>query len=418
MSKYLDEHQREELTKAFLTVKDKERMLLTKAKKFATENHHAGKPPQHQIETYLGSCRSLLAQMNGDVHIEWAKWKGVAVNPKKLSRSFDFVVDMMNRIGYEGSQKHKQELANVLNNRGGKNFLKRLEEFITEREGLEASANRDLELETLRLRENEIVNMLSPISNFSIVKGEEMFHAWDNVLWLKIAFCFDVKEQLKDATGVSKTALKNIYDKTKNAETWLLQLQRHLEINSYADRLLSHWYMNDCFDELKEEHLRLCLGLAYAQTEGISSQRGVIGDYSNQDDETKFIAHTHNSMMIDKKEIVFRDKYLEDQILYSPKNKYVKRIVAMGERGEADIKQCVKKLEKIFGGRKLSYRWDMFFENSISIDQEFIDAHKEVNRAEDLANWEYDWDNLYTNLNLQTDIVKEWRAKQYRAKKK
>ena len=78
------------------------------------------------------------------------------------------------------------------------------------------------------------------------------------------------------------------------------------------------------------------------------------------------------------------------------------------------IKQAEKKLK----GRKISYRWDMFFTNSISIDQEFIDEHKEVMRTEDWDDWMQNWDNLYANLNIQTDLVKEWRASQYRKPKK
>jgi hypothetical protein len=410
MSKHLDEHQREELTKAFLKAKDKEKMFLTKAKKFASENCKTNaKPFQHDIDTILGSIRNLIASSNGEVHIEWAKWKGVSPNPKKINRSYDFVVDMMTAVDYKGSKKQKELLAQTLNNRGGKEFLRLLHEKIIEQASLEASANRELELETLRLREKEIANMLSPITNFSIVKGEEMFNAWRKVLMLKIAFGLGIEQQLEDATGVSRSALKNIHEKTKDSEIHLLQLDRHLQVNCYADRLLSNWYMNDCFDELKEEHLRLCLGLAYAQTERY-------GDYL--EDETKFIMHTHNSMMIDKKEIVFRDKYLDDQILYSPKNKYVKRIVAIGEKGEADLKKTIKKLEKTFNGRKLSYRWDMFFTNSITIEQDFIDNHKMTMLTEDIEDWRKNWDNLYTNLNIQTDMVKGWRAKQYRAKKK
>ena len=409
MSKYLDEHQREELTKAFLKAKDKESLLLTKAKKFAKENHHEGKPPPHQIDTYLGSIRCLLAGMNGEVHLEWAKWKGVSPNPKKLGRSYDFVVDMMDAVDYKASKKQKELLAQTLNNRGGKDFLRILHEKITEQASLEASANRELELETLRLRENEIVDMLSPISNFSVVKGEEMFHAWRNVLWLKIDFTNTIRTQLEDAKGITRTALKNIYDKIEDLDIFLLQIQRHLEINSYADRLLQSYYMNDCFDELKEEHLRLCLGLAYAQTEGF-------GDFVNS--PTDLIVHTHNSIMHKNKEIVFRDKYLDDQILYSPKNSLVKKIVSIGEKGEADFKKMIKQAEKKMKGRKISYRWDMFFTNSISIDQEFIENHKEVNREEDWDNWEQNWDNLYANLNIQTDLVKEWRASQYRKPKK
>ena len=251
--------------------------------------------------------------------------------------------------------------------------------------------------------------MLSPISNFSVVKGEEMFHAWRNVLWLKIDFTNTIRTQLEDAKGITRTALKNIYDKIEDLDIFLLQIQRHLEINSYADRLLQSYYMNDCFDELKEEHLRLCLGLAYAQTEGF-------GDFVNS--PTDLIVHTHNSIMHKNKEIVFRDKYLDDQILYSPKNSLVKKIVSIGEKGEADFKKMIKQAEKKMKGRKISYRWDMFFTNSISIDQEFIENHKEVNREEDWDNWEQNWDNLYANLNIQTDLVKEWRASQYRKPKK
>jgi len=70
MSKHLDEHQRDELVSSFLKSKDKERMLLTKAKKFAKANHHEGKPPPHVIDVYLGSCRNLIASSNGEVHLE------------------------------------------------------------------------------------------------------------------------------------------------------------------------------------------------------------------------------------------------------------------------------------------------------------------------------------------------------------
>ena len=196
MSKHLDEHQREELTKAFLKAKDKEKMFLTKAKKFASENCKTNaKPFQHDIDTILGSIRNLIASSNGEVHIEWAKWKGVSPNPKKINRSYDFVVDMMTAVDYKGSKKQKELLAQTLNNRGGKEFLRLLHEKIIEQASLEASANRELELETLRLREKEIANMLSPITNFSIVKGEEMFNAWRKVLMLKIAFGLGIEQQ-------------------------------------------------------------------------------------------------------------------------------------------------------------------------------------------------------------------------------
>jgi hypothetical protein len=408
MSKYLDEHQREELLQAFLKAKDKEKCLLTKAKKFATENHHERKPPTHQIDTYLGSCRNLIASSNGAVHLEWARWKGVAPNPKKLGHSYDFVIDLMESVEYKASKKQKESLAKELNNRGGKEFLRKLHEKITSQSALEGQANRNLELETLHLRENEIENMLSPISNFSIQKGEENYEAWENVLWMKIAYIRHISEQLEktETKGVIRTALNDIDKRIGMLAEPLLRLVRHIQINSYAERLLAHWYLNETFNsELKEEHLRLCIGLAYAQVDGFN------------EDGQQYVMHTHNSIFIRDKEIVFRDKYLDNQSLYKPSHPYIKKILAVGEEGDKEFKKLIKQLEKKIEGRKLTYLWNAFFTNSITIDEDFIKGQKQEFLEEDIEAWQNDWLNLYANLNVQSNLAKTWRASEYRKQK-
>ena len=407
MSKYLDEHQREELISAFLKAKDKERMFLTKAKKFAKANHHEGKPPPHALITYEGSCKNLIASSNGDVHLAWAKWKGVTPNPKKLGRSYDFVMEMMDSVDYKASKKQKESLAKELNNRGGKDFLKKLHEKITSQATLEGQANRNLELETLRLRENEIAEMLSPISNFSVQKGEDNYMAWENVLWMKISYIVEVKEKLHDSktTGLTKSALKDINNKIGKLDTTLMALMEHLQINSYADRLLQHWYFNETIQgELKEEHLRLCLGLAYAGFDGIN-------------DREQYVMHTHNSIFIRDKEIVFRDKYLDNQILYKASNPHIKKILEIADRGDAELKKLIKKIAKQTDGRRLTYSWNQFFVNSISIDEDWIKKTKAEFLKDDFEGWQNDWTNLYANLNVQSDIAKTWRANEYRKNK-
>ena len=415
MSKYLDEHQRDELVNAFIKAKNKESLLLRKAKKFATENHSHGKPTESYIDTYLGACRNLVASQNGECHLAWAKWRGVAPNPNKLGRSFDFIVELMDEVDYVGSKQHKLQLAEVLNNRGGKNFLKAVYDKISKGTSLEIQADREKELEILRTRENEVANMLSPITNFSVLKGYDSFHSWKRVLWLKIAYINHIERQIDEATGTVKTALKDIYNRIDIIKD-LNRLRQHIERNSYADRLVSHYYMNENFTKLEDEHLRLCIGLAYSD----------IWDY-RKEAKLETCVFTHNSIYFGDEEVVFRkeDAYVEDyHKVYSHKQKNIKKLLRMAEIADIDFEKTVKQIEKKIEGRKISYLWNTFFTNSITIDEDFIKAHSETMRNEDMETFEEDkqgykaFENLYASLNFQSDIVKAITHKTYRERKK
>jgi len=419
MSKYFDEHQRDIFVKAFNRAKDKDKCVLTHAKKFAKENHAQGKPPQHQIDTYFGALANL-ANRSAETHEEWAKWRGVAPNPKYLGRSFDFVVELMEKVDYVGSEKHKRELAEILTNRGGKNFLKSLYDKVALSTKLDIEAETQAQLEILRIREQEVANMMSPITNFSVLKGFDSFHSWKNVVWLKMAYIEMIKREIENATGTIKTALKDIYRRIDILND-LNRLRQHIERNSFADRLLTHYYIGENFEKLEHEHLRLCIGLAYSD----------IWDYRKA---TKMQAciFTHNSIFVgDAKdvgnEIVFRkeDAYIDDyHIVYSHKQKDIKKLMKMADIADDDFKKTVKRIEKKIEGRIITYAWNSFYTNSISIDEEWIREQANFMRDEDMQIYEDDkkgykaFENLYASLNFQSDIVKGLTHQTYRERKK
>ena len=57
-------------------------------------------------------------------------------------------------------------------------------------------------------------------------------------------------------------------------------------------------------------------------------------------------------------------------------------------------------------------------ETFYEIADEFLDDHSQTMLEEELAEWQNNWTDLYANLNVQTALTKEWRAKEYRAEKK
>ena len=412
MSMHLDEHQREEIQSSFLRVKDKEKMILKLAKRYANQKHFQGKATQDDIDRYVGYIRNLLASCHGEVHLAWCEWKGRTPNPKKLSYSYDYAINLMNLAEkqgkYKDTKRNKERLAKELTSRGAKQLFKGLYELFKEGILDEEHANKSIELETLHFRESEIATMLSAISDLSVVDGDDSFRAWINCLNFKKHFIKDVEKELEDAKGSTRTAIKNIVDRTSPIYKELGDIIYHLEINSYATRLLRNFYFNDVFDEqLNLDHLRLAIGLTYAQ----------LDEYQDSDE---MIMHGHNSILIEGKEIVFKNKYLDNQILYSPKHRLVKKIIAIGEKGEADFKKIIKRTEKKLEGRLISYRWNKFFVNSIDIDNEHIEEIKnnllsphQLNEVTKNTILEGD---LYNNVSVQSEIIKDWRASEYRKK--
>lgn len=415
MSNYLDEHQRDELLTSFLRAKDKERMLFKLAKKFASQNNRmGGSPRQDEVDAHLGACRNTIASCHGEVHLAYCEWKKIPPNPKKLSYSYDYAMNLMSLAEkhgkYKDTKRNKERLAKELTSRGAKQLFKGLYELFKEGILDEEHVNKSIELETLHLRQSEIANMLSAISDLSVVDGDDTFRAWINCLEFKRLFIKDVEEELKDAKGSTRTAIKNIVDKTSPIKKDLPQIIKHLEINSYAVRLLRNFYFNDVFEELKESHLRLALGLAYSQLE----------EYNDMSYGEDCILHGHNSILIEGKEIVFKNKYLDNQILYTPKNPYVKKIIAFAEKGEADFKKILKRTEKKLEGRLISYRWNKFFKNSIDIDYDHIEMIKSVMNPHDFHEVTFTdtyHNDVYYNVTRQTEIIKNWRASQYRGGK-
>jgi len=411
MSNYLDEHQREEIQSSFLRVKDKEKMILKLAKRYATQKNAYGKATTGEIDRYVGYIRNLLASCHGEVHLAWCEWKGRTPNPKKLSYSYDYAINLMNLAEkqgkYKDTKRNKERLAKELTSRGAKQLFKGLYELFKEGILDEEHANKSIELETLHFRESEIATMLSAISDLSVIDGDDSFRAWINCLNFKKHFIKDVEKELEDAKGSTRTAIKNIVDRTSPIYKELGDIIYHLEINSYATRLLRNFYFNDAFEELKESHLRLALGLAYSQ----------IWDYNQNSYAENTILNGHNSILIEGKEIVFKNKYLDNQILYTPKNRYVKKIVAFAEKGEADFKKIIKRAEKKLEGRLISYRWNKFFVNSIDIDYDHIEGIKDVMNPNDYHEVTFRdiyQNDVYYNVTRQTEIIKNWRASQYR----
>jgi hypothetical protein len=82
------------------------------------------------------------------------------------------------------------------------------------------------------------------------------------------------------------------------------------------------------------------------------------------------------------------------------------------------LKKLVKKIAKQMDGRRITYSWNQFFVNSISIDEDWIKKTKMEFLKEDVEGWQNDWTNLYANLNVQSDNAKTCLAKEYRKKKK
>jgi len=412
MSNYLDEHQREEIQSSFLRVKDKEKMILKLAKRYANQNNKIGKATNDEIDRYVGYIRNLLASCHGEVHLAWCEWKGRTPNPKKLSYSYDYAINLMNLAEkqgkYKDTKRNKERLAKELTSRGAKQLFKGLYELFKEGILDEEHANKSIELETLHFRESEIATMLSAISDLSVIDGDDTLRAWINCLDFKKHFIKDVEKELEDAKGSTRTAIKNIVDRTSPIYKELGDIIYHLEINSYATRLLRNFYFNDVFDEqLNLDHLRLAIGLTYAQ----------LDEYQDSDE---MIMHGHNSILIEGKEIVFKNKYLDNQILYSSKHRLVKKIIAIGEKGEADFKKIIKRAEKKLEGRLISYRWNKFFVNSIDIDNEHIEEIKnnllrphQLNEVTKNTILEGD---LYNNVSVQSEIIKDWRASEYRKK--
>ena len=407
----LTKSQTSKLYKAFNKAKTesgRELIIRRSAKEFA---NYFGKIQQKSkfdiertYEVWERKIRSALAKAHDTKE---AYYRHIGKTPPKIEKSYDGILQLMDDLGYKS--KDRESIAKELSARG-KDFIPLLVEKIKETQKFENETAKQEELDILLKREYEIEKILQPISNFSIQEGEENFKAWENVLWIKLAFINDVLTQLQDESlgkGAIRSSLKDIQNRIADLAPHIMKLIQHLQINSYATRMLSNWYVNNTFDEgLKDEHLRLCLGLAYAQTKGM-------------DEEAIF--HSHNSILLKKpnKEIVFRNKYLKNQILYKSENKYVKEIIEIAVKQEKELMKTQKEMWKLLEGkRKLSHLWNKFFVNSIEIADEFLDDHSQAMLEEELAEWQNNWTDLYANLNVQTALTKEWRAKEYRAEKK
>lgn len=405
MSKYLDEHQREILAKGFLKAKNKEIFLHRQAKKFATENHYGGKPTSYDIDNHLKACRNLVASANGEVHLAWSKWKGRPPNPKKINYSHDFVVDIMNNIDFKATDKEKQRLAETLISRGGKNFLKAIDKYIADRTFDEINAQREQDFEILKSREKAFADELAKISDLSMIEAEDSFDSWENLLFMKLCFSMHIYEEHKEATGTIKASLKDILNKLEPLQKPIYKLSRHIRVSSLATRILQHWYIEGCFDKLTEDDMNVALGVAY------------LGNLEKDHDD--MVYPTHNSILKGDIEIVFRDKYLDHQILYSHKNKHVKRIREVGEDMWDIAKKEIKKMAKILDGRKISYKWSTFFTNSITIDREWQNTHSLNVIEAEKEQWYSDNDkttDLYRLITLSSKMAKSLRAKNYKRK--
>ena len=406
----LTKEQSKKLYKAFnkaTTESGRELIIRRSAKEFA---NHFGKKfgrskydIERQYEDWERKIRSALAKAHDTKE---AYYSHIGKTPPKIERSYDGILQLMDDLSYKN--KDRESIAKELSARG-KDFIPLLVEKIKETQKFENEIAKQEELDILLKREYEIEKILEPISNFSIQEGEENFKAWENVLWIKLAFINDVLTQLQDdnlGKGAIRSSLKDMEKKIGDLAPHIMKLIQHLQINSYATRMLSNWYVKDTFNEgLKDEHLRLCLGLAYAQTKGMDEDA---------------ILHTHNSILLKKpnKEIVFRDKYLKNQVLYNSENKYVKELIEIAVKQEKDLMKTQKEMWKLLEGkRKLSHLWNKFFVNSIEIADEFLDDHSQAMLEEELAEWQNNWTDLYANLNVQTALTKKWRAKEYRAEK-
>ena len=404
MSKYLDEHQREGLAKAFVKAKDKEGLLLRHAKKFAKENHAKGKPTQYDIDNHLKACRNLVASANGEVHIAWSKWKGRPPNPKKLHKSYDFVVDLMETVKYSATNKQKEQLAETLTSRGGKNFLKAIDEYIAERTKDELNAKRNEDIELLKSLEKDVADRLSRISDLSMIEGEDSFDSWANLLEMKYTFITRIYYEHESATGLSKSTLKETLKKIEPLSIDLSDLINFIELSSLATRLLQHWYLEDCIEELHEDDMKVALACACLSDKGW--------------DDEDIVHPTHNSILADDREIVFKDKYLEHQILYSRKNKIVKGLIDVGNQRLKDFEKLINKIDKKLNGKKISYKWSTFFTNSIAISRDFQNEYSEgvIEHEKDFikdADYETTPD-LYRRLSLSSKIAKSLRAKKYK----
>ena len=406
----LTKAQTKKFFKAFNNAKsEKGRELVIKrsAKEFANHFGERDGKTKFDIErTYETWTRKLISSLAKAHETKEAYYRHIGKTPPKIEKSYDGILQYMDDLGYKN--KDRESIAKELSARG-KDFIPLILERHKETLKFENETAKQEELDILLKREHEIARILEPISNFSIQEGEENFKAWENVLWTKLYFISDVVSQLQDESlgkGAIRSALRDIDSKIGDLAPHLMKLIQHLQINSYANRMLSNWYVNNTFDEgLKDEHLRLCIGLSYAQTKGSVEDA---------------ILHSHNSILLKKpnKEIVFRDKYLKNQILYKSENKYVKEIIEIAVKKEKELMKIQKEIFNLLEGkRKLSHLWNKFFVNSIEIGDEFINEISQTMLDEDVDDWENNWTDLYANLNVQTTLSKKWRAIQYREEK-
>src|SRR5210317_2344917 len=259
----LTKEQSKKLYKAFnkaTTESGRELIIRRSAKEFA---NHFGKKfgrskydIERQYEDWERKIRSALAKAHDTKE---AYYRHIGKTPPKIERSYDGILQLMDDLGYKN--KDRESIAKELSARG-KDFIPLLVEKIKETQKFENEIAKQEELDILLKREYEIEKILEPISNFSIQEGEENFKAWENVLWIKLAFINDVLTQLQDdnlGKGAIRSSLKDMEKKIGDLAPHIMKLIQHLQINSYATRMLSNWYVKDTFNEgLKDEHLRLC----------------------------------------------------------------------------------------------------------------------------------------------------------------
>jgi len=405
----LNEKQREQLYKAFNNAKSesgRERVIKRHTKDFAEHFGKRANKTKFDIErSYTEWERKIRGTLTKAHATKENYYRHIGKTPPLVEKKSAYIVQLMDDIGYKS--KDREKIAEELQKRG-KDFLPLLIEKIQETSKYDFEISKQDELDILRKREYEIAEILSPISNFSVLKGFDSFHSWKRVLWLKLAYTDYLKEEAEKATGAIRTALNDII-KRIDIKDELSLLIHHIEINSFADRLLSQYYMNENFEKLEDEHLKLCVGLAYSQTKEFSQNYEIL--------------FSHNSVfdMEKRKEIVFRkeDNYVKDyHANYSHKQPTIKKIIEIGAEGEAKLKKLVKKIEKKLEGRKITYLWQQYFTKSIEIPQEFINDHTLANNELALNDDMDRFENLYSFLNISSDIIKAYTHNAYRKGKK
>ena len=419
----ISKEQYAELRKAFLrcTSNAKRRQMIEKkAKKFALINAKKnGKTfaNEYTINAYLGMVKPHLHR-HKTTHQAYCEAHDLQVRPEFLTYTSDGVLKLMQDIGFKGTKTKKPEqLAKELVRIGGKDFFTKLIEANVSTVKQTEAMLRNEEFIRLHAREHLFADMLGSISNFSVIKGHDSWHSWFKVVELKQFYVESLEIEFETAKGTTKTVLKDLLKKLPSS-TDLMMLAKLIEVNGFAVRLLSQWHQNENFTHLTDAIHDFALGscvVALKQDTKITAvptHQGCTVGYWN---DTKLEIVRGKVKELPQFEIVFRedDIYIDEyHILFDAKDPLVKEIIKKAKEMDELIKGCLLSIQKKIGKKKISYSWDKFFTDSVTIDDDFqVEYNK---RSSALSNVGEDWSNLYSLLNVGTDTAKSFGHMIYR----